>query len=1391
MPDRPTFELVLTGGPTDRQFTAFVPDGQGGRAAEQAFEWRTDSTALAMDLGALAGAALSGRPPEGDLHRRFGQMLFQTVFAGAVGELWQARLAALRPRRAPLRLVIRPDPATARPLLNLPWEYLHDGHDFLALNWRTPLSRLAWNLPAQPLEPLAEPLRLLVLIAAPLGLGQDQVLNTAREEDIILGATAAARRAGRLEVEFAPGGSPEALETALREFDPHMLHFVGHGVFVEALDSGLLLMETADGHERQVPNAEFAALLERRAHALRFVFLSACQSAVAPRNDGYADLAPRLLESGVAGVVAMQFSVLNRSAMDFGGAFYQGIAGGDPLDAALVEARGRLAREGLNTVDFATPVLFVSDPGCLRVDEAALRPARAPAPLDLTGAAAAQAFVGRSAELRELQTNLDPERGRWRAAVVHGLGGMGKTVLAARLAERMAARLDGAKAIRMTPTTTAQAVLDQMGAFLSANNARLNCALVPAFVQAKDAALPLESKAAALIEILQARRLLLILDNYEDVLPEGQAVSRAAADLTPSPSPERGGERVAPASDSPPLAGEGPGVRARPGIDPDLARLVEMLVAGTPGPSRLLFTSRVDFSPLEAGRLADAVGHLGLGEMGFRDAVYLMETLAPLDRLPVAVLAEARPNPDAPPAPPALSMRDLYERLGGHPYTLNLFAEHARRSSAAAVLAGLAGVQRELLEFTLLGRAAALLPERAALLLRRAAIYDEPVPAEGLAFMLGDERDAMSPVAAEVEALLGWGLLARVPGTADYAVHSLVRDWARGQAGAEERLALLRRAAGFWYDTGNESHNLADYLRARAYWFLAGDYDRAFEIVAAATEPLFRWGQMELLLGLLMDSVRTLAGERRAVALGDLGNVYQALGDYAAARRAYEQVLAEFQALGDRRYAAAVYHQLGVLHQRQGEYGPARDRYQQALAIFQELGMRAEMANSLHQLGVLHRRQGEYGPARERTQQALAIFQELGMRAEMARSLWHLGMLHQAQGEYGPAREHYQQALAILQELGDRAGMAGNLHQLGVLHELQGEYGPARERYQQSLAIKQELGDRAGMASSLGQLGVLLQLQGEYRQAREFQERSLAIRQEIGDRSGVSICLHQLGMLHQLQGEYGLAHERYQQSLAIFQELGDRRNVAAVYHQLGTLHQAQGDYAPARERYQQSLAISQELGDRAGMAASLHQLGMLHQLQGEYGPARERYQQALAIVQELGNQAGIATSLGQIGLLDEKEGRLAQATVALAQALALFEKLGAPQHGQARRDLAHLREKMGEEAFRAALGEAGVAASPGEADEAGQGVTREQALQAVVANTVAVLTQVPGKKGEWWQALGQLQSQAKEQDAPNFAAFLGVLRQLVEGTAPEGLAGSVPVEYREAWEAVLRGIGRM
>jgi tetratricopeptide (TPR) repeat protein len=118
------------------------------------------------------------------------------------------------------------------------------------------------------------------------------------------------------------------------------------------------------------------------------------------------------------------------------------------------------------------------------------------------------------------------------------------------------------------------------------------------------------------------------------------------------------------------------------------------------------------------------------------------------------------------------------------------------------------------------------------------------------------------------------------------------------------------------------------------------------------------------------------------------------------------------------------------------------------------------------------------------------------------------------------------------------------------------------------------------------------------------------------------------------------------------------------------------------------LKIEQELGNRSGIASSLHNLGVLAQDQGDYTAARTYYEQSLKIKQELGNRSGIASSLGQLGRLAYLEKDYVTAVRCWVVAQSIFEKLGAPERAIALRDLAGLREELGEEAFNAVLAEA-------------------------------------------------------------------------------------------------------
>ena len=505
-------------------------------------------------------------------------------------------------------------------------------------------------------------------------------------------------------------------------------------------------------------------------------------------------------------------------------------------------------------------------------------------------------------------------------------------------------------------------------------------------------------------------------------------------------------------------------------------------------------------------------------------------------------------------------------------------------------------------------------------------------------------------MARHFAALADWG--GRQLG--DTAIAHQVVEWA-----AIERVNLLAAqetalAQGLWDEAISLAYDLNNLFERSGHW---ADRRRALE---AGTEAARQHGKQRDEAGLVHN----------------LGMLVQDQGDYAEARHLYQESLDIKQQLGDRAGVAQTIFNLGNITYLQGNYAEAHRLYRETAATFKELGVQRGQAAVLHQLGVLAQKQGDYAEARRLYQESLDIKQQLGNRASVASTLHNLGTLAQDQGDYAEARRLHQESLATNQQLGDRTGVAEALHQLGVLAQAQGDYAEARRLYQESLDIQQQLGHRAGVATTLHNLGVLAQDQGDYVEARHLHRESLDIKQQLGDRAGVAETLHQLGLLAQAHGDYAEACRLYQGALEIKQQLGDRVGAAITVRNLGSVAYLQNDLDTARSQYQDALAVFKELGDRKDESSVLHNLGVLAQAQRDYAEACRFYQESLDIKQQLGNRAGVAMTLHQLGTLAEESGDLKEAEQLFTESLSTFEALRSPDAATARRSLDRVRERL-------------------------------------------------------------------------------------------------------------------
>jgi hypothetical protein len=169
------------------------------------------------------------------------------------------------------------------------------------------------------------------------------------------------------------GAMDEELRRARERKEPyHVVHFDGHGVYKKKKGLGALCFEKPEQNhileqrETDIINADQLAETIRN-HRIPLFFLEACQSAQADK-DPTASVAAKLLDQGVASVIAMSHSVLVETAQRFVGAFYGAVVTGSPVGEAVVKVRVHLkndTRRGsvfgagpLRLEDWFVPVLF-------------------------------------------------------------------------------------------------------------------------------------------------------------------------------------------------------------------------------------------------------------------------------------------------------------------------------------------------------------------------------------------------------------------------------------------------------------------------------------------------------------------------------------------------------------------------------------------------------------------------------------------------------------------------------------------------------------------------------------------------------------------------------------------------------------------------------------------------------------------------------------------------------------------------------------------------------------------------------------------------------------------------------------------------------------------------
>jgi len=203
------------------------------------------------------------------------------------------------------------------------------------------------------------------------------------------------------------------------------------------------------------------------------------------------------------------------------------------------------------------------------------------------------------------------------------------------------------------------------------------------------------------------------------------------------------------------------------------------------------------------------------------------------------------------------------------------------------------------------------------------------------------------------------------------------------------------------------------------------------------------------------------------------------------------------------------------------------------------------------------------------------------------------------------AEEHYRASLEANQELGNLEGINGALINLGACRYDLRDFEGAMQLWQEAAAMAEKLGYKQREAVLHNNMGSVYEALGRLSEAEERYRLSLSLRRDIDDRSGQANALHNLGRLAAERGDLAAAERQLHGALNLFTQTEEPAGEAHVRSSLARLLASQGRDQDARTEAHAALALALKLDSRADILGSLLTVALLHEHAGELPRAAE------------------------------------------------------------------------------------------------------------------------------------------------------------------------------------------
>lgn len=253
------------------------------------------------------------------------------------------------------------------------------------------------------------------------------------------------------------------------------------------------------------------------------------------------------------------------------------------------------------------------------------------------------------------------------------------------------------------------------------------------------------------------------------------------------------------------------------------------------------------------------------------------------------------------------------------------------------------------------------------------------------------------------------------------------------------------------------------------------------------------------ILNLTEASQHSNANGLRCDLLGRNARMRIQIGQLEKARADLKQAQTYLESLDDPSRRARVLDSLAINSYYAGDYPQAMALALESLTLSESMNNADGAAFSVNFLGSCAKAQGDFAQSREYFERSVSAYRAMSDEIGAAMVMNNLGNLLQAQGDLQGAQTYYVDASAILKAHDHAHGAATTLANAGKLALKRGQLEEARTLLEEGLSMKRRINDKRGEAVALAGLGGVSFALNALDECRDYLREALELARLTGD----------------------------------------------------------------------------------------------------------------------------------------------------------------------------------------------------------------------------------------------------------------------------------------------------